>query len=524
MTQEQKEKIDELRLYLQGLPKLADKGRDERKRRAKEDFRYFVQTYLPHHVTPEETSAFRNSTYNSIKETVAKYSKILYLAYRGGAKTTVITRLFTLWEVIRGDAFYPAIFSATVDGVEDNIAFIKTEFEENINLVTDFDIVRTKRDIWQSAEFTLTIEGRKIKVEGYGAGQKVRGRNYYGRRPDLLILDDIENDENVESKTQRDKLEKWFKKAISKLPDRKRKYTLIIVGTLLHYDAVLKRLSKRRDFHVESHPLVLKFPEHMDEWQELYEMPDRDDAIAEYTSNRAFYDEGLILDDPELNTFELMMEYFEDMESFFSEYQNEPMSAENAILGKYQTYEALPADLIYAMGLDPALGKNKGDYFGVAVVGKSPSMKRFYVVYARGFKLSPLAMLYKIIEIFKLYDPKYVLAETVQFQEFYKDSLKAKAVEAGIYLPVIPIKTHSNKEIRLTALSPYLADETLLVNNNDKLLLEELNTFPLGAHDDIIDAIEMAFRHLLKSSFDWNAYKKATKQRVTKQTNIKDFI
>lgn len=524
MTPEQKEIIGQLRVYLQGLPKLADKGREDRKRRAKDDFRYFVQTYLSHHVTPDETSMFRNSVYDTIKNTVAKYNKSLFLAYRGGAKTTVITRLFTIWEVIRDDAYYPVIISSTVDGVEDNIEFLKTEFEENVNLISDFDIAITDRDTWQKTEFTMTTGKRKIKVEGYGSGQKIRGRNYYGRRPDLIILDDIENDENVESKTQRDKLEKWFKKAIAKLPERKRKYIIIIVGTLLHYDAVLKRLSKRRDFHVESHPLVLQFPEHMDAWQELYEMLDRDAAIAEYTKNKTYYDEGLILDDPELNTFELMMEYFEDMESFFSEYQNEPMSAENAILGKYQTYETLPTDLVYAMGIDPALGKKKGDLFGVAVVGKSQSMKRFYIVYARGFKLSPLAMLYKIIEIYKLYAPKYVIAETVQFQEFYKDSLKDKAIEAGIYLPVIPIKTHSNKEIRLAALSPYLSDGTLLANSNDKVLIEELTTFPMGAHDDILDAVEMAFRHLLKSNFDWDAYKKAVRSRVTKKSAISDLM
>ncbi|CAH8721935.1 hypothetical protein WDD9_006538 [Paenibacillus melissococcoides] len=36
-----------------------------------------------------------------------------------------------------------------------------------------------------------------IKVEAIGSGKKIRGRRHRKWRPDLIVLDDIENDENV---------------------------------------------------------------------------------------------------------------------------------------------------------------------------------------------------------------------------------------------------------------------------------------------------------------------------------------
>ena len=52
------------------------------------------------------------------------------------------------------------------------------------------------------------------KIKSFGAGKKIRGTNFLSIRPDLIICDDIENDENIESKTQRDELYKWFNKAL----------------------------------------------------------------------------------------------------------------------------------------------------------------------------------------------------------------------------------------------------------------------------------------------------------------------
>ena len=124
--------IKELKAFLKALPKLNDKDRETRVQRAKEDFRYFVQTYLGHHIgldsaiSHKETSLFRNWVYKELPQMLANkgkadkestyyarekrcslddtckitHNKILIKAYRGAAKTTLVSRLFCLWKVI----------------------------------------------------------------------------------------------------------------------------------------------------------------------------------------------------------------------------------------------------------------------------------------------------------------------------------------------------------------------------------------------------------------------------------------
>lgn len=511
-------RVEELKAYLKSLPKLADKDRDKRIKKAKEDFYFFVKTYLSHHVSPKETSEFRQFIYDNIKDLIEKHDKLLFLAYRGSAKTTLIARLLTMWQAIRGAANYPIIISNTIDVAQNSLEFLKVEFEENSNLIADFNIIQG--DVWQMEEFTLKIDNRPVKFKAFGSGKKIRGENYLGSRPDFIVLDDIENDENVQSKTQRDKLEKWFTKAIMWLPSRTKHSPIIVVGTLLHHDAVLARLSKRKDFTCFNFPLVKSFPKNIQIWESLYNEPSREKAYKIYLNNKKLYDKGFLLDNEEISKFEIMMSYFEDKDSFFSEFQNQPLSKDNAPLAEHYFYQDLPDDLVFAIGVDPAMGKKDGDRFGIAVVGRSNKQKRFYCVFAKGYKLKPSMMISKIIEIFYIYRPRYIVIETIAYQEFLKDVLKSTAQEKGIYLPIVEVKHKVNKEIRITSLAPYVNEGTLLFNQSDHQLIEEMLTFPKGATDDIIDAVEMAFKQLAVSSFDYKSFKQAINEKRDKLRRI----
>ena len=54
-------------------------------------------------------------------------------------------------------------------------------------------------------------------VELIGLQTAMRGQRHGPHRPDLVICDDLENDENVKSPEQRDKLESWLKKTVLSL-------------------------------------------------------------------------------------------------------------------------------------------------------------------------------------------------------------------------------------------------------------------------------------------------------------------
>ncbi|WP_305862499.1 phage terminase large subunit [Helicobacter cholecystus] len=481
--------LKELKSFLKALPALNDKDKEKRVKKAKESFRFFAQTYLPHHISPTETSLFRNFIYEHLEKLTLEHNKILIEAYRGGAKTTLITRLYSLWKLLKGDKRYLIIISSTLDLAKESIELLSLEIQDNVRLKNDFSL--TPFGTRTSEEMSFCVSGTPCKIKAFGSGKKLRGTNFLSIRPDLIICDDIENDENVVSSTQREKLYAWFNKAVLKLPARTNPtYNIIIVGTTLHYDSLLKRIERRSDFYFKAFPLVINFPSNLDELNK--------ENLPTFTPK------DLILDDPSIKVSDVLSDYLEDRSSFMSEFQNQPLDKQNAPLSFFSTYEILPCqiDCIY-IGIDPSLGKARSDYFALSFLHYSKTLKQFFWE-AYGFKVSPDAMIDKIIDFtskkLKLCKKILIACESVAFQEFFKDSLKKAFYEKNLILPIIGIKSTAHKEVRLDALSPLLKSQTFLIDKKSTLLLEELETYPKCAHDDLLDSGDIAYQAFLNSS------------------------
>ncbi|WP_201341733.1 hypothetical protein [Abyssogena phaseoliformis symbiont] len=89
-----------------------------------------------------------------------------------------------------------------------------------------------------------------------------------------------------------------------------------------------------------------------------------------------------------------MDEYFEDIDSFMSEYQNTRLSKEGLLFDKYTTFDKMPVCDIYWIGLDSAMGKKKGDYLSVATLSKKDD--KFYLS-VKGYRMSPVKLIPRII-------------------------------------------------------------------------------------------------------------------------------
>ena len=490
--------INALKAYLQSLPRLADTDKFARIKRARQDFWYFIQTYFPHHIAhaAKETSTLRRFLHQQLYQLSGQHHKLLFTAYRGAAKTTTISQLFTLWLLSKQDFRFGVLISSTDTLAGLIFELYKIELEDNANFRHDFNI--TLPSICREKELVIDVAGHLCKLVGYGAGKKLRGVKFLSHRPDYIILDDVENDEQVASKAQRDKLHNWFVKVVLRLPSRTTAYRLIVVGTILHNDGLLKRLQQRQDFQSYNFPLVLQFPDQVD--------------------NRNSID-GLVLDDSNIDGFDVMAEYYEDKDSFMSEFQNQPISQEGRLFDHYVTFDTMPRCDIYFMGLDPAMGKKKGDYFGIAVLGKKD--QQFYAS-VKGYRMSPVKLIGRIIASYARFSkiaPTTIAVETVAFQEFFKDVLKKEAASIGIPLAVKELRNTAPKALRIDSIAPLITDETILIHQTDDLLIEELESYPLAAHDDLLDALEMAYR-IFRSGGNFN-YK--TVREKLHQRNFAQF-
>ena len=181
-------------------------------------------------------------------------------APRGEAKSTMVTQLFSLWCIITGQKHYIVIVMDSIDQAYPMLEAIKAELEFNPRLKTDFPEACGQGRVWQSG---TAVTANDVKIQVAGSGKKLRGLRHGPYRPDLVVLDDIENDEAVRNPDMRDKLEGWLKKTVLHLGGVGQKFDVVYIGTILHYDSVLNRTLNNPMWHSARFKAMLKWPDNM---------------------------------------------------------------------------------------------------------------------------------------------------------------------------------------------------------------------------------------------------------------------
>ena len=144
---------------------------------------------------------------------------------------------------------YIVIVSDTIDQARARLLDIRDELENNERLIGRYGPQtpgkgRDKRRKWTETHLELA---NGVIIRAMGFGSKVRGLVRKGRRPSLILCDDMENDQAVDTELQRSKLRRWFTKAL--IPTGKAGELLtVVVGTILHADSLLARLLSADDF------------------------------------------------------------------------------------------------------------------------------------------------------------------------------------------------------------------------------------------------------------------------------------
>lgn len=82
-----------------------------------------------------------------------------------------------------------------------------------------------------------------------GAGQQVRGLNWASYRPELVIIDDLENKNEIRSQENRDKLKEWFWSDLMKTEDKYGKGCIFLyIDTIKHEDCLLVDLLESNEW------------------------------------------------------------------------------------------------------------------------------------------------------------------------------------------------------------------------------------------------------------------------------------
>ncbi len=483
----------------------------------------FSQTDLPAHFRLTPSSMHQELFVMLESASRRRGIRLAVAAPRGHAKSTIVSLAYILWCICYGKEPFIVLISNTLDQASDALSHIKTELQGNPRLLGDFpDACEPPGSLppaprWRRDEI-ITRNG--VKVTALGAETKVRGRRHHEHRPTVIVLDDIENEVEVRSADQRKRKEDWFNKAVLKAGTSHT--NVIVVGTILHFDSLLAKLIDPKvspGWTGHKYQAVCSWSDHPElwsRWESIFCHQEAFDARSGPAAATAYFGvnaesmlEGTKVLWPQLEDYQSLMELrlVEGRLSFDSEKQNEPVNPEDCYFQESdfhywddefgsadQLIEAFKRRSTIVGACDPSMGREgrTGDDSAIVSLLRDGQTGILYVLDADIRRRKPDVIIDDVIAYHRRREYQRFTMETNQFQKFLSDELQRRSREAGVYMPVSGIHNTADKLGRIQRLQPLVSSGTLRFSRRQVTLLDQLRQFPMGAHDDGPDALEMA--------------------------------
>ncbi|KAA6329794.1 hypothetical protein EZS27_021429 [termite gut metagenome] len=254
--------------------------------RVRKDYAFFVEYYFPHYCTDEESGEIIPCA----KFHVAAANKILkkrnltavFKWARGHAKSTHMDVMIPLW--LKCQKVRELDVMVTVGKSEDSakklLGDLQAEFQSNKRYAHDFG-EQYNAGSWEEGNF-VTKDGCAFFARG--RGQSPRGLRYRSKRPNYVVIDDLDDDELCENPKRVRKLTSWVKDALYGVFGGKGG-RFIMVGNLINKCSVLANMAKIKSVHVSTVNILNDKGE--PSWGEYWTL-ERIEQMREFMGYRAF--------------------------------------------------------------------------------------------------------------------------------------------------------------------------------------------------------------------------------------------
>ncbi len=447
---------------------------------ARQSHYWFFHIYLGRYVK-YATADFQREMFEITEDPTIKHAVIV--AFRGSGKSTVITSSYPIWAVLgTPQKKFILLLSQTQAQARMHLANIKREFETNDILRKDFGPLEEFSDEWGSSSLVLTKYGARISAAS--TDQSIRGIRHGEYRPDLVIVDDVEDMMSTKTREGRDKVFKWLMGEVIPAGDRDTK--MIIVGNLLHEDSLLMRLKqrfedKRLDGIFRAYPLVDEKGHIL--WPGKYEdmkaiALERRKVGDDITWQREYMlkiipDEDQVIDPAWIQYYDQLPEKTEA-----NEYINSFLSVDLAI-SQSATADYTAIVLIHLFGYKL---EDRRYYIDKTFINRKMSHLE---------TLDTIALMCRALDHNDEKRPR-VLVEQVQYQAAVIEQLKDRDIESK------GIKIHADKRARLQLASPLFEQRTVYFPKDRAVapIIQQLVGFGVEKHDDLADAMSMGLNYI----------------------------
>jgi hypothetical protein len=344
-----------------------------------------------------------------------------------------------------------------------------------------------KTNLW-SSERARTRNNKFMEI--FGLSGTIRSTKVLQHRPDLGILDDIDKDDQGNSTVVSDYTLARYTRVISNRFSTENG-NVVVLGNLVHDNSLISRMAK----YGESKGWLTK----------TFEVYSTDETGRKtYTWPEKFGPEWEVRKRDEL---------MDDQGAFDGEYLPRTNSSAGDINANDITYwdpDTLHDILAHChifVALDPAASTaSRADFSALVPLAYSPMFKVSYVLPCFHEKCSITRQIEMLILAWEKYQHCLSITlgcEAGGFQKVLGPLVKERFKEIGISPLIVEIpqgRVGADKHTRIRRLFPPITDKTLQFDKNDVsqvVLKEQLLALARGVmpdHDDIADALEMAYR------------------------------
>lgn len=220
-------------------------------RHLRTDYAAFVDYYFPHWTINPETgkatpcAPFHVSAANKILKD--RNLKAAFQWHRGAAKSTNMNVFVPMWLMAQEhrEINVMVLVGKSEDNAKTLLGDIQAELQYNQRYIHDFG-EQYNVGTWEEGEFVTRSE---VAFFARGRGQSPRGLRYRSHRPDYVVIDDLDDDELVESPARVTKLFDWVRSALFGTLDGGRG-RFIMVGNLIAKNSVLAKWCDIKSVHV----------------------------------------------------------------------------------------------------------------------------------------------------------------------------------------------------------------------------------------------------------------------------------
>lgn len=441
---------------------------DSRREIVKRSHLYFFCTYFSRYIN-YEMAPFHHEMFRITQDDSIKFAVIS--AFRGSGKSTIMTMSYILWSILGvPQKKFILIVSQTQEQAKQHFANLKRELETNMLLKKDLGPFETDLT-WNTG--AIIIPKYNAKIMAVSTEQSIRGLRFGEHRPDLLILDDIEDSLSVKSKESREKTFNWFCSEITPIGSGNTK--IIIIGNVLHKDALIKRLENNIDSGEKS-GIYREYP------------------IIDENKNilwRAKY--------PDMKEIEEEKRRVGNKFTWLKEYELKIVDDHEPVIEKewLRYYQELPTVLrnqgsAYASGVDLAVSeKEKADNTAIVsckIIGSGDKMKIYIIPNPINTKMRLPVTLDNICTLAKSFGEGIkhrFYIEEVGTQRGLTQLLEDKNIDAiGVNIG------QNDKTTRLSIISEYIRSGKILFPEiGSKELIEQILDFGVDGNDDLVDAL-----------------------------------